>query len=336
MAGALLVRRFEHSTHQPRTFATCRASTAATTAATTAAVGQPFAVVSVPSLQLLAPVVRGTGSEELSDAVGWDPSSAAPGEAGTAVLAAHDVTWFSDIDQLAPGQVVDVRTVCATFTYRVTGHQIVTEGAPVANATGGASDLVLVTCWPTNALFFTSQRYLVDARLTEVTGRTGPLPTGPPPSPVPSVTLPAPLASENLTATGNDAPLGELTLTGQPALTWQQSPAPLQVEAAGLSELFGVLRSAAQRQLSWIAPLWSPSGPNPQVALLPLFSAAITHYWSTVKVTIDAVGDQVQSVTLRTRLALSGGLAPGLYSLDVTETAEGGRLLVTSWSMLPY
>lgn len=252
------------------------------------------------------------------------------------MLAAHDVTWFSDIDQLVPGQVVAVQTTCATFDFTVTGHQVVTAGAPLDNAAGGAADLVLVTCWPTDALFFTSQRYLVHASLVRSVWRSGPLPAPPASAPVPTVPLPAALAAQNLTATANDAPLGELSMTGAPSAAWQQSPAPLQVEAAALAELFGVLRSAAQGQLGWIAPLWAPGAPSPSLAVLPVVGTTITHYWSTVGVTIDALGTAVHQVTFTTRLAVTGGMRPGLYSLAVGEAVDGGQLLVTSWTMQPY
>jgi hypothetical protein len=94
-----------------------------------------------PSLGLGAPVLQGTGDGVLGEAVGHDPASVWPGQTGTSVLSAHDVTWFSGIAQLKPGATVRYVTPCWTSTFAVTAHVIVQADSPVYNTS--AARLVL-------------------------------------------------------------------------------------------------------------------------------------------------------------------------------------------------
>ncbi len=82
------------------------------------------------------------------------------------MLVAHDVTWFSHIDELAVGSSLSVVTPCRTFLYAVRAHSVITAGSPIYQTV--APRLVLVTCYPLNALFLTSQRYEVDATLSRI------------------------------------------------------------------------------------------------------------------------------------------------------------------------
>jgi sortase A len=73
------------------------------------------------------------------------------------------VTWFSRIAQLRPGNEISYVTPCWTYSFTVTSHTIVAAGSPVY--TTGAALLVLETCYPLDALYITSDRYLVYASL---------------------------------------------------------------------------------------------------------------------------------------------------------------------------
>ena len=123
----------------------------------------PYGLLEVPALGMVAPVLQGTDDSVLSDAVGHDPASVWPGQAGTSVLSAHDVTWFSRIGKLKPGNEIRYVTPCRTYTYRVTSHAIVAAGSLVYGSK--TARLVLDTCYPLDALFITSTRYLVYADL---------------------------------------------------------------------------------------------------------------------------------------------------------------------------
>ncbi|WP_276961685.1 class D sortase, partial [Ferrimicrobium acidiphilum] len=123
-------------------------------------------ILSIPSLGVHAPVENGASTTVLSDAVGHDPASAWPNDSGTSVLFAHDVTWFSGIDGLVPGSKVMFQDSCWTYTYAVVAHRVVPQATELL--TQAQPTLYLVTCWPTNALFYTPDRYVIQTRLVGV------------------------------------------------------------------------------------------------------------------------------------------------------------------------
>ncbi len=272
---------------------------------------------------MVAPVLQGTGDSVLSNAVGHDPASAWPGQAGTTVLSAHDVTWFSRIGRLKPGNEIRYVTPCRTYTYRVTSHAIVAAGSPVYG--GKTARLVLDTCYPFDALFITSTRYLVYADLISsapthaMTARPGSwLP--------PAVPAPARLAAQGLDLAHNPTPLGTLRLTGSPARAWRQSSAPLRFEAAALTEYFGIVRSAAREKRAW----WADLAPSvPASAAGPLWGGRLTSYTSWLVVTLRAAGTRPVLATLTATVTVTGPNGPGSYKLTVTETVRAGKLLVT-------
>src|ERR1022692_3817452 len=126
----------------------------------------PRGLLEAPALGLVAPVEEGAGDALLSDAVGHIPASAWPGRPGTSVFAAHDVTWFSGIDRLKAGDDIRYVTSCRTYTYRVTMHRVVPAGYPVYNT--ATPSIVLDPCYPLNALYLTSTRYLVYGTLSTI------------------------------------------------------------------------------------------------------------------------------------------------------------------------
>ena len=125
--------------------------------------GHLLGELTIPKLTLRAPVVSGTGSAELASAVGHLRQSDAPGSSGTALLAGHNATWFRHLDRLSPGDEVRVATPDGTFTYEVTGARIVhlADGVPKPQA----ASVVLMTCYPLDALHLTDYRYLVYATM---------------------------------------------------------------------------------------------------------------------------------------------------------------------------
>ncbi|MDA8147976.1 MAG: sortase [Actinomycetota bacterium] len=296
----------------------------------TPSVGQLEGILQIPSIGLDAPVEEGTGNAELAVAVGHAPASVLPGASGTAVLLAHDVSYFVHIGELRPGAVIRFVDQCATVAYRVVSQQVVAAGAPVEN-TPGVGTLVLDTCWPTNALFFTSHRLLVTATevATTATGTTAnPIET--PAGDAIGYTVPAPpaLVAEGLTLTLNEAPMGTMTLTGDPSPGWVESPGPLALEAASLEAYFGGIHATAASQAAWWAAI-APGVPMPA----PLIGAQIVGHDTALDVTIDAIGGTPRSVTLTTEITVAGGRAPGEYLESVTTPVDNGTVTIGSWEM---
>ncbi|HMD46714.1 MAG TPA: sortase [Acidimicrobiales bacterium] len=289
----------------------------------------PEGLLEAPAIGLEAPVLSGVGDAQLGVAVGHVTTSAWPDGPGTVVLAAHDVSYFSQIDTLATGADVEFVTPCTTYLYRVTGHQIVARGAPLYTSPG-QSLLVMETCYPLDALFFTPQRYLVTARLagTVQAGQPVAAPGGPPDAP--GVPAPAPLAAQGLSLAANETPLGRLGLAGMPAPAFVQSPAPLADEAAVLAEYFGAVRSAEQAQPGW----WSALAPGvPPAAASPFIHAAVRSFPAALNPTLVVAGAALTGATVDVTATLSGGPAPGPWRIHVVMTVAGGKLEITQWLM---
>jgi sortase A len=282
-----------------------------------------------PSLGLVAPVLQGTDDSVLSDAVGHDPASVWPGQRGTSVLSAHDVTWFSRLDALNPGNKVRYVTPCWTYTYTVTSHVVVTAGSPVYNT--GTARLVLETCYPLNALYITSSRYLVYASLVS-SSPTHAAAARPGSWPVPVVPAPARLVAQGLGLTANPAPLGTLSLTGSPSRGWTQSSAPLDFEAAALAEYFGAARSATQEERAW----WADLAPSvPASAAGALWGGQISAYDSQLSIALRATGTGPVAATLAATVTVTGPDGSGPYHLVVHESVGRGTLLVTQVQLTP-
>jgi len=290
----------------------------------------PQGLLVAPALGLVAPVEEGTSDSVLNNAVGHVPASAWPGHLGTAVFTAHNVTWFSRINHLARQDEIRYVTACRTYTYRVTSHQVVAAGSAVYNSI--VPGIVLDTCYPLDALYPTSGRYLVYATLA-ATSPTYSSPRLRPGSP--ALTLPAAkgLAAQGLDLGHNVGPVGVLRFTGSPSSTWRQTNGPLKGEAAALAAYFGVIRSAGQDQRTW----WADLAPSvPVSAAAGLWGGEITGYDSHLDVTLRVQGDLTLGATLTAVVTTAASAQPGTYDLAVTETVNGrGKLLVSGFTMRP-
>jgi hypothetical protein len=260
-------------------------------------------------------------------AIGHADSTPWPGTAGTSVLLAHDVSYFAHIDQLVPGDAVNYQVGCTSHVFHVVGHVVVKAGAPVPQLSGNG--LVLDTCWPTNALFYTPDRYLVEAQEVSVQSSKS-ASNASPQQWATGYSTPAPpqLVAQGLTLSTNTQPMGVLQLNGTPDGTWAQSPAPLAVEAAALEGYFGGLHSASQHRSDWWS-LLAPGVPMPA----PLNGAYVSGHNGPLNVTITAQGSTPTAVTLSTLFTLSGGSAPGEYSETVTEAIHGLTVVITNWEV---
>ena len=278
-------------------------------------------MLEIPVLGLTAPVLQGTGDAVLAEAVGHVPASVWPGQAGTSVLSAHDVTWFSGIGQLRPGDELRYVMPCRTFTYRVMSHRVVAAGSPVFNT--ATARIVLDTCYPLDALYLTGSRYLVYADLIK-TGPTSAIPA-PPASPSPLI-VPAPkaLVAEGLGLQQNEAPLGVLSFAGSLSSSWRRTSAPLQTETSVLTAYFGIVRSAEQANQSW----WADLAPSLRgSAPAGLWGGRITGYDTPLDITLRLRGSRVLGATLAAEVSSAGSWQPRTYNLAVTQAQGTGRRL---------
>lgn len=135
--------------------------------------------------------VEGVSVADLKKGPGHYPHSPLPGQAGNASIAGHRTTYgapFHDVDELRPGDEIDVTTVQGEFTYEVRATEIVSpdqvevldpdhwdfdgDGTPEENV------LTLTACHPK---YSARQRIVVGA---ELVGEPAPPTPRPEPEPV--------------------------------------------------------------------------------------------------------------------------------------------------------
>ncbi|HVC71242.1 MAG TPA: class D sortase [Acidimicrobiales bacterium] len=328
--GDSLVKKLENAQRQAARDATQSAKgTSAPCVATTAA-GGPTGLLVIPAIGLTAPVEDGTDDAQLSVAVGHVPTSVWPGTNGNAVLEAHDVSYFVNIDQLKTGDTISYETPCMTYTYTVQSHQVIQQGSPVYNTPNPT--LSLVTCWPTNALWFTPSRYLVTATEVQATANKGTADVAAVPSSAIAPTVPAPaaLVSQGLTLATNSILMGTMSVSGQVDPTWVEGPGPLAVQGSAVQSFIGGIKALEQNQIGW----WSALAPG-VTAPAALVGAHVTGYDASLDVTVTATGTQASSVQLTDTATIAGGGAPGRYLVSVVQTVSQGQLLITSWTLHP-
>jgi LPXTG-site transpeptidase (sortase) family protein len=244
-------------------------------------------ILEIPILGVRAPVLQGLSDSVFNVAAGHDPISPWPGALGESIIEAHDVSYLARISALKLGDRVIWVDACTEQTFRVVAIKISAPGAEISPPPNGHG-LALITCYPTNALFWTPHRFVVEAEMVS-SGRL----TAPQPGlavPIPHLRVPAPpaLVAEGLTLQTNSILLGHLSITGHPSAAFLESPAGLDAQRAALESYFGAEKAIATGNSAWWHDL--------AVAELPMPPA-----WSVndpVNVSLDVAGNSVRSVTL--------------------------------------
>jgi sortase A len=113
----------------------------------------PVARLSIPDLGWSTLVLDGASGRELAFAPGRLHGSAAPGSAGTLLIAGHRDTHFSVLRYLSEGQSVTLEDSLGTIhRYRIRESRVVDAVHHGIRRHPVESQLVLMTCWPFDAL----------------------------------------------------------------------------------------------------------------------------------------------------------------------------------------
>lgn len=123
--------------------------------------------IQIPAIGINAPVVLGDGWEQLKKGVGQHVGTANPGEAGNVVVSAHNDIFgelFKDLDKLKAGDEIVLTTQDKSFTYIVTGTQIVEPTRVDLMAQTSEKLLTMISCYPYR---IDNQRIVVTAVLQE-------------------------------------------------------------------------------------------------------------------------------------------------------------------------
>jgi sortase A len=142
--------------------------------------GSTIGRIEIPRLGVTAIVRAGSDSRTLQLAVGHIPGTAYPGEPGNVGLAGHRDTFFRQLRDIRPDDVIAMVTSEGRFTYRVQRTDIVQPSDVWVLDPTNEPSLTLVTCYPFSYIGTAPERFIVRAalepaamaRASEPAGRT--------------------------------------------------------------------------------------------------------------------------------------------------------------------
>ena len=131
--------------------------------------GDVIAHMYVKKMGLDVYVVEGVKYHDLKIGPGHYPDTPMIGQLGNVAIAGHRSTYdapFGNIEVLEPGDKIQLQTTYGSFTYEVTGYEIVapTDVDVIANPNPDVATLTLTTCHPK---FSSSKRYIVYSKLVK-------------------------------------------------------------------------------------------------------------------------------------------------------------------------
>ena len=132
--------------------------------------GAPFAIIRIPTIDRLADgwtVVEGVTRADLRNGAGHMPTTPLPGQPGNAVISGHRTTYgapFHELDQLTPGDLIEVETALGVHTYAMRESVIVRPTELWVTGDRPGAWLTLTTCHPK---YSARQRLIVFAELVD-------------------------------------------------------------------------------------------------------------------------------------------------------------------------
>ena len=132
-----------------------------------AAVEDGLTRLEIPKISLDAIVVEGTSRRQLAIAPGHMAETSLPGEHGNAVITGHRDTFFRHIYELQKGDSILIHRNGKTFTFEVTGKQVVEPDDFSVIRPSKETRLTLITCYPTYYIGPAPQRLVVFSKLQE-------------------------------------------------------------------------------------------------------------------------------------------------------------------------
>lgn len=128
----------------------------------------PEAVLRIRKIGLEVPVLEGTDSITLNLGAGHITGTARPGEAGNIALAGHRDGFFRGLENVQPGDTLELESIDSSATYTVNAIQVVEPADIKPLQQDGQSTLTLVTCYPFHLVGRAPKRYVVSALLQKI------------------------------------------------------------------------------------------------------------------------------------------------------------------------
>jgi len=119
--------------------------------------------IEIPNIGLKAVILEGASRKTLAAAVGHVPGTALPGSKGNVALAGHRDTFFRGLQDIRPGDRIQVVTLEGSFEYRVQDcHVVGPRDTSVLQDTPEPA-LTLITCYPFHYVGPAPERFIVRA-----------------------------------------------------------------------------------------------------------------------------------------------------------------------------
>jgi sortase A len=130
--------------------------------------GEAIGRIAIPRISLNIIAVQGTDTASLQKGPGHYPRTPFPGQGDTTAFAGHRTTYlapFRHLDELQPGDQVEIEMPYANFAYRVQRTRVVDPSDVGIVHKVGYERLVLTACHP---LYSATQRIAAFAKLEQV------------------------------------------------------------------------------------------------------------------------------------------------------------------------
>ena len=126
----------------------------------------PVARLEIPRLNASMIVLSGASGRTLAFGPGLTQGTAQPGEPGTAIISGHRDTHFAAMRELQQGDMLRVERIDGRrVRYEIVALEVVDSRSARLRAASAGRALVLVTCWPFDALMPGGPlRYVATAR----------------------------------------------------------------------------------------------------------------------------------------------------------------------------
>lgn len=130
--------------------------------------GEQFATLSIPAVELERPIIHGDSPAELRRGVGHFSGSTLPGEAGNVILDGHRDTMLYPLKDIQVNDEIFIETAYGTYKYKVSEITIVPADAQGVLTTTDYEKLTLYTCYPFNYIGNSPERFIVTAEFVDV------------------------------------------------------------------------------------------------------------------------------------------------------------------------
>ncbi|GGA70614.1 class D sortase [Ornithinibacillus halotolerans] len=130
-------------------------------------IGEIFATIEIPIIDLNLPIVEGVGMEQLKYGVGHEPTTWLPEEKNQVFLAGHNNTAFKQMGDIKKGDRIILHLPYGSFEYEMVFSDIGHEAEVDRVRSLDHEQLVLMTCYPFYSFSDTDERYFIYANPVE-------------------------------------------------------------------------------------------------------------------------------------------------------------------------